>query len=91
MGDNSNLKTKTISGMIWSFVQRFGTMIIAFVSNIVLARLLTPDDYGTIGMLAIFIAIANTSALEQDFGFKPHTSLREGLRRFAEWHKEFYK
>ena len=60
MGDNSNLKTKTISGMIWSFVQRFGTMIIAFVSNIVLARLLTPDDYGTIGMLAIFIAIANT-------------------------------
>ena len=56
----SDLKTKTLSGMIWSFVQRFGTMAISFVSNIVLARLLTPDDYGTIGMLMIFIAVANT-------------------------------
>ena len=36
------------------------------------------------------VTYADTSALEQDFGFKPHTSLREGLRRFAEWHKEFY-
>lgn len=33
---------------------------------------------------------ADTTALERDFGFKPHTSLREGLRRFAEWYKEFY-
>lgn len=56
----SDLKKKTLSGMIWSFVQRFGTMAISFVSNIVLARLLTPDDYGTIGMLMIFIAVANT-------------------------------
>ncbi|MBE6346170.1 MAG: lipopolysaccharide biosynthesis protein [Lentimicrobiaceae bacterium] len=55
-----NLKAKTLSGMIWSFVQRFGTMAISFVSNIILARLLTPDDYGTIGMLMIFIAVANT-------------------------------
>lgn len=34
---------------------------------------------------------ADTSALERDFGFKPHTSLREGLRCFAEWYKEFYE
>lgn len=33
---------------------------------------------------------ADTSALERDFGFKPHTSLREGLRKFAEWYKTFY-
>lgn len=37
------------------------------------------------------ITYADTSALERDFGFKPSTSLREGLRRFAEWYKEFYK
>ncbi len=37
------------------------------------------------------VTYADTSALERDFGFKPHTSLREGLRRFAEWYKEFYK
>ena len=34
---------------------------------------------------------ADTSALERDFGFKPHTPLRDGLRQFAEWYKEFYQ
>ena len=37
------------------------------------------------------ITYADTSALERDFGFKPSTTLRTGLRRFAEWYKEFYK
>lgn len=37
------------------------------------------------------ITYADTSALERDFGFKPSTSLRTGLRKFAEWYKEFYK
>lgn len=36
------------------------------------------------------VTYADTSALERDFGFKPSTSLREGLRHFAEWYKEFY-
>ena len=36
------------------------------------------------------LTYADTSALEKDFGFKPKTSLREGLRKFAEWYKEFY-
>ena len=36
------------------------------------------------------ITYADTTALEEDFGFKPNTSLREGLRKFAEWYKEFY-
>ena len=36
------------------------------------------------------VTYADTSALEQDFGFKPSTTLREGLRRFAEWYKAFY-
>lgn len=37
------------------------------------------------------VTYADTSALEADFGFKPSTSLREGLRKFAEWYKEFYQ
>ena len=37
------------------------------------------------------VTYADTSALEKDFGFKPSTSLRTGLRRFAEWYKAFYK
>ncbi len=36
------------------------------------------------------ITYADTSALENDFGFKPHTSLRDGLRKFAEWYKAYY-
>ena len=36
------------------------------------------------------VTYADTTALERDFGFKPSTSLREGLRKFAEWYKEFY-
>ena len=36
------------------------------------------------------VTYADTSAMERDFGFKPSTSLREGLRKFAEWYKKFY-
>lgn len=36
------------------------------------------------------VTYADTSALERDFGFRPSTSLREGLRRFSKWYKEFY-
>lgn len=54
------LKQKAASGIIWSSLQKFGTMGISFVSNIILARLLSPEDYGCIGMLMIFILVANT-------------------------------
>lgn len=37
------------------------------------------------------VTYADTSALERDFGFKPSTDLRTGLRRFAEWYKDFYR
>ena len=37
------------------------------------------------------VTYADTSALEADFGFKPSTSLKEGLRKFAEWYKDFYQ
>ena len=37
------------------------------------------------------VTYADTTALEEDFGFKPATPLREGLRKFAQWYKEFYK
>lgn len=56
---NSNLKSKTIVGMLWSTVQKFGLTIINFVSNLILVHLLSPDDFGCIGMLTIFIAVSN--------------------------------
>lgn len=55
-----DLKKKTISSLIWSACQRFGTLILAFVGNLVLARFLTPEDFGLVGMLTIFISLSET-------------------------------
>lgn len=53
-------QSKVFKGVMWAGLQRFGNLGISFISNMVLARLLTPDDFGTIGMLMFFIAIAQT-------------------------------
>lgn len=55
-----DLKQKTVSGIMWSAIQRYSRMIILFISDIILARLLTPFDYGCIGMLTIFVLLAET-------------------------------
>ena len=55
-----DLKKKTVSGVIWTGMQKFGSTLLTFISTIVLARLLTPEDYGYIGMLTIFLAISLT-------------------------------
>lgn len=60
-------KQNAFTGVMWSSVQRFGVMAITFVSNIILARLLSPDDYGCIGMLMIFISLS-ASFIDGGFG-----------------------
>ena len=55
-----SLKKKAAFGMVWTSIQRFAGMGIRFISGIILARLLTPDDYGCIGMLSIFMVVANS-------------------------------
>lgn len=55
-----SLKEKTVSGVIWSALQKSGSIMLSFISSIILARLLTPEDYGCIGMLAIFMALSST-------------------------------
>ena len=62
-----NLKQKAVSGMIWTALQRYSTMLIQFISGIILARLLTPYDYGCIGMLMIFMVLAE-SFIDGGFG-----------------------
>ena len=52
------LRQKAVKGVVWTALQRYSTMLIQFVSGIILARLLTPYDYGCIGMLAIFMLLA---------------------------------
>ena len=44
--------------MVWSAIQKYSTMLITFISGIILARLLMPEDYGAIGMLLIFMSLA---------------------------------
>ena len=53
-----NLKQKAVTGMLWTAVQKYSSMLIQFVSGIILARLLMPEDYGAIGMLLIFMSLA---------------------------------
>lgn len=53
-----SLKQKAASGMVWTALQKYSTMFIQFISGIILARLLTPYDYGCIGMLSIFMVLA---------------------------------
>lgn len=53
-----NLKHKAASGIVWTAMQKYSTMAIGFISGIILARLLMPEDYGAIGMLAIFMSLA---------------------------------
>ncbi len=53
-----SLKKKTVSGILWSSIERFSVQGIQFVIMIIMARILLPSDYGMIGMLAIFIAIS---------------------------------
>ena len=48
-----------VGATIWSSVQRFGGLAISFVSNMVLARLLSPDDFGTMGLIMVFVSIAD--------------------------------
>ena len=55
-----SLKQKAASGMVWTALQKYSTMFIRFFSGIILARLLTPYDYGCIGMLSIFMVLADT-------------------------------
>ena len=57
---STSIENKAVVGIVWSLMQRFGGMFVSFVTNVILARILTPDDFGVIGMLLIFLAIANT-------------------------------
>ena len=60
MGEN--IRSQAINGAKWAMIEKFSLQIIQFGLGIILARLLTPDDYGTIGMIAVFIAISNVPA-----------------------------
>jgi len=55
-----NLKSKAVNGVAWSFIGSYANKFIQFVISLILARLLTPADYGLIGMLGFFMGLAST-------------------------------
>lgn len=57
---NRSLRSKTLQGLFWSFLERIGQQGIQFIILIILARLLLPEQFGLIAMLTIFMAIAQT-------------------------------
>lgn len=59
MGSNTELKGKAIRGFIWKFAEKGGTQFISVVVQIVLARILSPNDYGLIGYLTIFLMVSD--------------------------------
>lgn len=57
---NAQLKQKATSGMVWTTIQKYTNTFAQFISGIVLARLLMPEDYGCIGMLSVFTSLAGS-------------------------------
>lgn len=57
--DETSLKKKTISGLFWRFGERVTAQLISFIVSIILARILLPEQYGTIACVTIFINLAN--------------------------------
>lgn len=63
----SALKEKAVKGISWNFAEKIGVQGIKFTVGIILARLLTPDDFGLIGMITVFFAVANVF-IQSGFG-----------------------
>ena len=56
MAENS-MKDKVVNGLFWKLLENGGAQGIQFVVAVILARLLTPEEYGTVGIITIFIII----------------------------------
>ena len=56
---SKTLKNKAIGGFFWTLAEKFGAQGVSFVVSIILARLLTPEDYGIVALVTVFTSIAN--------------------------------
>lgn len=63
----ATLKQKIVRGSLWSLLEKFGRLFVGFGVTLILARLLTPADYGVVALLTIFIAISG-SLIDAGFG-----------------------
>ena len=75
-----SIKDQSLTGFKWSAIGEVSTHGISFVLGLVIARLLTPEDFGVIGMLAIFMAISG-QFVNCGFGKLPSTNLSSVLHK----------
>lgn len=81
-----NIKQKTFNGIIWKSIQSFATTGLSFLFMIFMTRLLTPNDYGLIGMLSVFIVLAQTF-IDSGFG---QALVRENKRTIVDESTVFF-
>ncbi|MDE5797218.1 MAG: oligosaccharide flippase family protein, partial [Muribaculaceae bacterium] len=77
---------KTLKGTMWSAIERFSVQCVAFAVTIVMANLLTPDEFGLVGMLAVFIAVSQSLI---DCGFS-QALIRKQNRTLVDTSTVFY-
>lgn len=81
-----NLRQKTITGFLWTAADKIGHRAFSFVITILIARALTPEDYGLLGMLAVFTAVAG-AFVDSGFG---QALIREKNATHADFSTVFY-
>ena len=81
-----SLKNKTLKGVIWSSVERFSVQGVQFLVMLVIARILDPKDFGLVGMLAVFLAVAQSLI---DSGFS-QALIRKQDRTDVDFNTIFY-
>lgn len=82
----SSLKEKTVDGIGWSFADNIVNSGISFIVGLILARLLSPSEFGILGMITVFVAISNTII---DSGFSS-ALIRKGLVSNTDYNTVFY-
>lgn len=81
-----DIRSKTAKGVLWSAVERYSLQGVQFILGLIMARLLTPEDYGLIGMLAIFLSISQVFI---DGGFS-NALIRNKKRTDNDFHTVFH-
>ena len=76
-----NIKRKAFVGVFWSIIERFGSQLVTFTVSLILARILSPREFGLVGMIAVFTAIGQTIV---DSGFGSALIQKKNITRVDE-------
>lgn len=80
------IKQQTLSGVKWTAIERFSIQVATFIIGLIVARILTPDDYGLVGLVGVFFTISNI-LIDSGFG---NALVRKADRTEADYYTAFY-